>query len=96
MLKKLPSGVCVRYLYQPGELEGGRRRPTDPIWSLEVYEIEKIMIKPDAPVLYYLFNGPKRWFVREERLVVPPNIVTTRATLKLLLRLQQLWQFQHL
>ena len=29
--KKLPSGVSVRYLYQPGELEGGRRRATDPI-----------------------------------------------------------------
>ena len=72
--KKLPSGVRVRYLYQPGELEVGRRRATDPIWSLEVYEIEKIMIKPDAPVIYYLFNGPKRWFVREELLVVPPNI----------------------
>ena len=29
--KKLPSGVSVRYLYQPGELEGGGRRATDPI-----------------------------------------------------------------
>ena len=58
--KKLPSGLSVRYLYQPGELEGGRRRATDPIWSLKVYEIEKIMIKPNAPVLYYLFDGPKR------------------------------------
>ena len=34
--KKLSSGVRVRYLYQPGELEGGRRRATDPIWSLFV------------------------------------------------------------
>ena len=71
--KKLPSGVSVRYLYQPGELEGGRRRATDPIWSLKVYEIEKIMIKPNAPVIYYLFDGPKHWFVRGELLVVPPN-----------------------
>ena len=31
------------------------------------------MIKPDAPVIYYLFDGPKRWFVREELLVVPPD-----------------------
>ena len=43
--KKLPSGLSVRYLYQLGELEGGRRRATDPIWSLKVYEIRKIMIK---------------------------------------------------
>ena len=71
--KKLSSGVRVRYLYQPGELEGGRRRATDPIWSLKVYEIEKIMIDPDAPVIYYLFDGPKRGFVREELLVVPPD-----------------------
>ena len=49
--KKLPSGSSVRYLYQPGELEGGRRRATDPIWSLKVYEIEKIVIKPNAPVI---------------------------------------------
>ena len=72
--KKLPSGSSVRYLYQPGELEGGRRRATDPIWFLNVYEIEKVIIKPDASVIYYLFDGPKRWFVREELLVVPPNI----------------------
>ena len=78
--KKLPSGSSVRYLYQPAistrylyQLEGGRRRATDPIWSLKVYEIEKIMIKPNTPVIYYLFDGPKRWFVREELLVVPPD-----------------------
>ena len=34
--KKLPSIVLVRYLYQPGELEGGTKRATDPIWSLKV------------------------------------------------------------
>ena len=45
--KKLSSGLSVRYLYQPGELEGGRRRATDPIWSLNAYEIEKIMINPE-------------------------------------------------
>ena len=70
---RLPSDLSVRYLYQPGELEGGRRRATDPIWSLKVYEIEKIMIKPNVPVLYFLFDGPKRRFVREELLVGPPD-----------------------
>jgi len=29
--KELPSGSSVRYLSQRGELEGGRRRATDPI-----------------------------------------------------------------
>ena len=55
--KKLPSGSSVHYLYQPGKVEGGRRRATDPIWSLKVYEIEKIMIKPDAPVIYYCLTA---------------------------------------
>ena len=71
--KKLPSLVNVRYLYQPGELEGGVKRATDPIWSLKVYNIERSFTKPNQPVLYYLHDGPKRGFVREELLVVPPN-----------------------
>ena len=71
--KKLPSLVLVRYLYQPGELEGGTKRATDPIWSLDVFNIERSFVKPNQPVLYYLSDGPKRGFVREELLVVPPN-----------------------
>ena len=71
--KKLPSRVNVRYLYQPGELEGGVKRATDPIWSLKVYNIKRSFTKPNQPVLYYLHDGPKRGFVREELLIVPPN-----------------------
>ena len=71
--KKLPSIVNVRYLYQPGELEGGVKRATDPIWSLKVYNIERSFTKPNQPILYYLYDGPKRGFVHEELLVVPPN-----------------------
>ena len=62
--QRLPSGVGVRYLYQPGELEGGRRRATDPVWSLGVYRLGRSVIKPDKPVLYYLQDGPQRGFVR--------------------------------
>ena len=71
--KILPSFVQVRYLYQPGELEGGSKRATDSIWSLKVYSIARSFTKPHQPVLYYLLDGPKRGFVREELLVVPPN-----------------------
>ena len=71
--KKLPSIVNVRYLYQPGELEGGVKRATDPIWSLKVYSIKRSFTKPNQPVLFYLHYGPKRGFMREELLVVPPN-----------------------
>ena len=41
--KLLDVGTKVRYLYEPGELEGyqyggeRRKRSTDPIWSVDVY-----------------------------------------------------------
>jgi len=60
-------------LYQPSELEEGTKRKTDLIWSLKVYQIEKNVGKPDEPVIYYLSDGPKRGFVREELLVLPPT-----------------------
>ena len=48
----LPPGVKVRYLYQPGELEGGeRRRATDPIWSLDFYEIRQVF--KSNPIVYH-------------------------------------------
>ena len=71
--KILPSLVQVLYLYQPGELEGGVKRAADPIWSFKVYGIERSFTKPNQPVQYYLRDRPKRDFVREELLVVPPN-----------------------
>jgi transposase InsO family protein len=70
---KIPSQLGLRYLYQPGELEGGRRRATDPVWSLKVFKAGRSVTKSDEPVLYYLASGPTRGFVREELLVVPPN-----------------------
>ena len=71
---KLPPGVKVRYLYSPGEGEGGeRRRATDPIWSLEIYDLSRSVVSPGQPVLYYLSGGPRRSFVREEFQVVPSD-----------------------
>ena len=78
--KKLTSLVNVRYLYQPGELEGGVKRATDPIWSLKVHSIERSVTKPNEPVLYSLRDGSKRAFVREELLVVPPNTQLPRSS----------------
>ena len=71
--RKLPPLVNVRYLYYPGDLEGGGRRATDPIWSLKVYNIQKVVTRTHGPVVYYLYDGPKRGFVREELMVVPPG-----------------------
>ena len=82
----LPPGIKVRYLYQPGELEGGeRRRATDPIWSLDTYEISQFV--PRGPIVYYLHDAtnsraPKRGFVREELLEVPPDTQLPPSTLK--------------
>ena len=68
----IPPHVKVRYLYQPAELEGGaeKRRSTDPVWSLNTYEV--IQSYGDNPIVYYL-NGPKRGFVRQELMIVPPD-----------------------
>ena len=73
--QKVPSGVGNRYLYQPGELEGGHRRATDPVWSLEVYRLGCSVTKLDEPVLYYLQgdDAPQQGFVQEELLAAPKN-----------------------
>lgn len=72
----LPSDTLVRYLYAPGELEGGRRRATDPVWSLSVHTVRNVVRQTGQPALYYLVGGPARGFVREEMLLVPEKILT--------------------
>ena len=63
----LQDDVLVRYLYEPGELEGGNtRRATDPIWSVTIHSISHVIQRPNQPALYYLVDGPKRSFVLEE------------------------------
>ena len=72
--ERLSPLTKVRYLYAPGEDEGGeRRRATDPVWILEIFELSHNVISPDQPVLYYFSEGPKRSFVREELQVVPED-----------------------
>ena len=70
---EIPGNVELRYLYAPGEQEGGeRRRATDPVWSLETYTIDRTVKTADNPLLYYLSEGaPKRAFVRQELMIVP-------------------------
>jgi len=67
----LPSLALVRYLYQAGELEGGRRRVPDPLWSLTIHTVRNVVRQSGQPALYYLNDGPSRGFVREELLIVP-------------------------
>ena len=71
---KLPPGVKVRYLYSPGEEEGGeKRRATDPIWSLDIYDLSRSVVSAEQPILYYLSGSLKRSLVREALQVVPEN-----------------------
>ncbi|EDO33121.1 predicted protein [Nematostella vectensis] len=72
---RLPPAVKVRYLLAPGEDEGGdNRRATDPVWSLNIYDLSRSVVSVGQPVLYYLSEGaPRRSFVREELQVVPED-----------------------
>ena len=59
-------------------------RATDPIWSIQVYDLSRSVVSYNQPVLYYLLDGPRRGFVREELQFVPddtelpPNFVLQR------------------
>ena len=70
--KLLDVDTKVRYLYEPGELEGQqyggnrRKRSTDPIWSVDVYKIKNRYVQKYQPTLYYLDGGPKQSFVFKE------------------------------
>ena len=70
-----PEDGLYRYLYQPGELEGGdRRRATDMIWSWNTFRLDRIVENQGQRVLYYLAdNAPKRAFVHEELMQVPED-----------------------
>ena len=69
--KLINIGTKVRYLYEPGELDGQyggerRRKSTDLIWSVDVRKIGERYIKEYQPTLYYLDGGPKLSFIFEE------------------------------
>ena len=70
--KLLDIANKVRYLYEPGELEGQQyrgeriKRFADPIWLVDVYKIKDRYVQKHQPMLYYLEGGPKQSFVSEE------------------------------
>ena len=73
MEKRINSSKNMTYLCATAELEGGQRWDTDPIWSLKVYDIDRTLVNKNKPVLYYLKDGPKCDFIREELQIVPPG-----------------------
>lgn len=79
--RKVDAEICpyanVRYLYQPGELEGGgKRRATDPVWSVDIHKIDYHIITQGIRVYYLKSPAPKRGFVKEELLIVPADTHT--------------------
>ena len=81
--KILDINSKVRHLLLPEDLPGHKRRVTDPNWTLAVFNIDRIIVEDEKPVLYYLKKGPnsddrppKRSFVREELFNVPPDTET--------------------
>ena len=80
--RKVDTPIClfanVRYLYQPGELEGGGQRwATDPIWSVDVHKIDYSIITQGKRVYYLKSPAPKGGFVKEELLIVPDDTVNS-------------------
>jgi len=72
--KLLLSNVTVRYLYEPGELEGGKKRATDPIWSITTHKISTITRSTGRPPIYRLDStAPQRGFTREQLQVIPDD-----------------------
>ena len=80
MTRKAGDPICptanVRYLYQPGELEGGKKRATDPIWSVDIHKIDYNIVTQGIRVYYLNAPAPRRGFVKEELLIVPADTNT--------------------
>jgi hypothetical protein len=71
------TNASLRYLYQPGELEGGgKRRATDPIWSVDIHKINYYIVLQGIRVYYLRKPAPQRGFVKEELLIVPADTHT--------------------
>ena len=62
-------------MYQPGEFEGGKGRATDPVWYVDVYEIDYNIVTQGIRVYYLKKPAPQREFVKEEVLIVPADTV---------------------
>lgn len=70
-----------------GELEGGSRRATDPIWSLTKHTIASVIHPTSSnPALYKLGpsidndeDTPTRSFVREELLIINSDPYSAQA-----------------
>ena len=63
----------MRYLYQQGELEGGKKRATDPILAVDIHKIDYNIVTQGIRGYNKKAPAPKRGFVKEELLIVPAD-----------------------
>ncbi|MGF7230910.1 hypothetical protein, partial [Arachidicoccus sp.] len=84
---QLTYDILIRYLLEPSDLEGNRRRAGDINWSQQIYRIREALIQKDQPILYWLAplecsssfvfdaegRAPERSFVNEELLIIPDD-----------------------
>ena len=70
----MPWNATVRYLYKPGELEGGKKRSTDPIWSITTHKMYS-MVSAEHRTTYYKLDptAPQRCITREQLQVIPDD-----------------------
>ena len=68
--------ATLRYLYQPEEQGGGRRRATDPIWSVSIHKISHHIVLQGIRIYYLMPPAPQRGFITEELLIVPAGAQT--------------------
>ena len=70
----LPEDGLYRYLLQPGEEHNDQRCiATDRIWSKGTYRLREIVENPGNHVMYYLLDGPERFFVLEKFMLIPED-----------------------
>ena len=76
VVKHISPDAGIRYLYQPGDNEGDRRRATDPIWRVSIHQISHRIVLQCIRVYYLMPPAPQRGFVTEELLIVPADTQT--------------------
>ena len=79
--RKLDNPICprvnVRYLYQPGEYEGGKSRATDPKWSVDIHKTDYYIIAQGIRVYYLKSSQHQREvLLKKNYFILPDNTVT--------------------
>ena len=70
----LPEDGLYCYLLQPAkEHDNQCKRATDRIWSERTYRLSEVLSSPGNQVMYYLADGLKKTFIKEELMLIPED-----------------------